>query len=69
MKNFFRLALALIGVMALLYTGISGIEHDHSYGLFLTFVGGLTTIGLGLDVVNHLKIRTRKESIRKLGRL
>lgn len=69
MKNAFRLALALIGVMVILYTGLNGIEHNYSYGLFLTFVGGFTTVGLGLDVVNHLKIRIRRGNVRKLGRL
>lgn len=67
-KNFLLLSLALLVVIALLYAGLNGITKDHSYGFFFTFVGGLTTIGLGLDVVNELRERVRKSNLRKLGR-
>jgi hypothetical protein len=69
MKHFLLLALALVGVIILLYAGLNGLTKDHSYGFFFIFIGSLTTIGLGIDVTNHLKIRIRKNNVRKLGRL
>lgn len=69
MKKFFVLLLALLGVIIILYAGLNGLIENHSYGLFFTFIGAITTVGLGLDVVNHLKIEIRKNSVRKLGRL
>lgn len=68
MKNFLMLGLALLAVIVLLYAGLSGLTKDHAYGFFFTFVGALTTIGLGLDVVNQLKTSIRKSNVRKLGR-
>lgn len=68
MKKFLLLSLALLAVGIILYAGLNGIVKDHSYGYSFTFIGGLTTIGLGIDVVNHLKIVERKGSVRKLGR-
>lgn len=68
-KNLLLLSLALLAVITLLYVGLNGLNRDHTYGFFFTFVGAVTTIGLGLDVINHLKIHTRKTSVRKLGRL
>lgn len=69
MKNFFVLTLALVAVIAILYAGLNGLTKDHPYGFFFLFVGALTTVGLGIDVVSHLKIHVRKNNIRKLGRL
>ena len=69
MKNFLLLALALLAVIVLLYAGLNGLMKNHSYGFFFTFIGAITTIGLGLDVVNQLKIQVRKSNVRKLGRL
>jgi hypothetical protein len=69
MKKLLVLLLALVAVITILYAGLNGLIKNHSYGLFFTFVGAITTIGLGLDVVNHLKIEVQKESIRKLGGL
>jgi len=68
MKNFLQFGLALMAVIITLYTGVNGLMKDHSYGFFFTFIGGLTTIGLGMDVVNHLKLRMRRATVRKLGR-
>lgn len=68
MKNFLLLGLALLAVGVMLYAGLNGIMKDHSYGFFFTFTGALTSIGLGMDVVNHLKVRVRKSTVRKLGR-
>jgi hypothetical protein len=67
-KNLLLLGLALLAVFTLLYVGVNGLSRDHTYGFFFTFVGAITTIGLGLDVMNHLKIRIRNSSVRKLGR-
>jgi hypothetical protein len=67
MKNFLLFGLAVAAVMLMLFAGLQGILNDHSYGSFFTFIGAITTIGLGIDVVNHLKIRIRKSNIRKLG--
>jgi hypothetical protein len=67
MKNFLLLTLALLAVFAMLYAGLNGLTRDHSYGFFFTFTGAITTIGLGMDVVNQLKISIRKANVRKLG--
>jgi hypothetical protein len=67
MKNILLFGLAVAAVMLMLFAGLQGILKDHSYGSFFTFIGAITTIGLGIDVVNHLKIRIRKSNIRKLG--
>ena len=67
MKNILLFGLAVAAVMLMLFAGLQGMLKDHSYGSFFTFIGAITTIGLGIDVVNHLKIRIRKSNIRKLG--
>ena len=67
-KTLLTLSLAFLAVTALLYAGLDGLNHDHDYGFFFTFIGAITTIGLGLDVVNHLRLHIRKENVRKLGR-
>jgi ABC-type multidrug transport system permease subunit len=69
MKHFLLLALALVGVIIVLYAGLNGLTKNHSYGFFFVFIGSLTTIGLGIDVVSHLKTHIRKNNVRKLGRL
>lgn len=67
-KNLLLLGLALLAVTAMLYAGLNGLSNNHSYGIFFTFIGGITTIGLGLDVVNHLRLNVRRDDVRKLGR-
>ena len=67
-KTFLLLSLVLLAVIVILYAGLTGLTQDHSYGIIFTFIGGVTTIGLGMDVVNHLKVHVRKTSVRKLGR-
>jgi hypothetical protein len=67
MKNLFLLALALVAVTIVMYAGMHGLTNNHSYGFFFLFTGAITTIGLGIDLVNQLKIRERKSNIRKLG--
>ena len=69
MKKFFVLLLALLAVISILYAGLHGLVKNNSYGPFFIFIGGITTVGLGLDIVNHLKIEIQKNSVRKLGRL
>ena len=68
MKNLLLLSLALLAVIVILYAGLHGLTKDHSYGFFFIFIGAFTTIGLGMDVVNHLRIQVMKNSVRKLGR-
>ena len=60
MKNFLALGLALLGVIVMLYAGLNGLTKDHSYGFFFLFIGSITTIGLGMDLVSHLKTLIRK---------
>lgn len=67
-KNLLLFSLALVAVIVMLHTGLDGLLNNHSYGIFLTFIGGITTIGLGLDVVNHLRLHVRRDNVRKLGR-
>jgi hypothetical protein len=67
-KNLLTLSLALLAVIGMLYAGLNGLTNDHSYGFFFTFIGAVTTIGLGLDVVNHLRLHVRRGNVRKLGR-
>ena len=68
-KNFVLLSLAFLAVIVILFAGLNGLTKDHPYGFFLTFVGAITTIGLGMDVVGQLRTHVRKTSTRKLGRL
>jgi len=68
MKKIFVFLLALLAVITTLYTGLNGLMQDHSYGTFFTFIGAITTVGLGLDVVSHLKVEIRRNTLRKLGR-
>ena len=68
-KNLLMLGLALLAVTVMLYAGLHGLTKNHSYGFFFTFIGSVTTVGLGLDVINHLRIHIRKNNVRKLGRL
>jgi hypothetical protein len=69
MKNIFLFSLALVAIIITLYAGLHGLAKNHSYGFFFLFTGAVTTIGLGIDLVNHLKIHIRKNRVRKLGGL
>ena len=69
MKNLFLLSLTLVAVIITMYAGLHGVMKNHSYGFFFLFTGAITTIGLGIDVVNHLKVQVQKSNIRKLGGL
>lgn len=67
MKKIFVFLLVLLAVIVTLYAGLKGLIQNHSYGTIFIFVGAITTVGLGLDVVNHLKIEVRRNAVRKLG--
>lgn len=67
-KKLLTFSLALLAVIFMLYAGLNGLTKDHSYGFFFTFIGAVTTIGLALDVVNHLRLQVRKSNVRKFGR-
>jgi hypothetical protein len=67
MKHVLLFGLALMAVVVMLYAGLDGLLKQRPHGFFFTFTGAITTIGLGIDVVNHLKIRIRKDNVRKLG--
>ena len=67
MKNFLLLGLALLAVVVVLYAGLNGLLKNHSYGFFFTFVGAITTIGLGIDLMNHLRVHLRKKALEKLS--
>ena len=68
MKNILVLGLALLAVIVILYAGLNGLTKNHSYGFFFTFIGGITTVGLVLDVLTQVKEHVRKSNVRKLGR-
>lgn len=58
MKKWMVFVLAFAGVMLLIYAGVDALSrHQERMGMFLTFVGGMTVIGLALDVIKHLKTR------------
>lgn len=58
MKKWVVFALAFVAVLLMLYTGLDALSnHQERTGLFFTFVGSMTVIGLVLDFVNHLKAR------------
>lgn len=67
MKSITIFTLAILGVCTLLYTGADLLPSHHKLGLFFIFVGGCTSVGLGIDLVNHVKERVRKNNLRKLG--
>ena len=58
MKKWLIFLLAFIGVATMIYVGVDQLAgNNHGTGMFFTFVGGMTVIGLVLDVANHLKTR------------
>lgn len=67
MKKIFVFLLVLLAVIVTLYAGLKGLIQNHAYGTIFIFVGAITTVGLGLDVVNHLKVEVRRNAVRKLG--
>ena len=58
MKKWVVFVLAFVAVLSMLYAGLDALSnHQERTGLFFTFVGSMTVIGLVLDFVNHLKTR------------
>lgn len=56
MKKWMMFCLAFLCVAAMLYAGIDALSSDKTrMGLFLTFVGSMTVIGLAVDFFNYLK--------------
>ena len=61
------LILATLAVILVIYLGYLGMQHKHSIGPFLMFVGACTSIGLAIDISNAVRERIRKANLRKLG--
>jgi len=58
MKNWMVFALALVCVLSMLFVGLDALSNDQErMGMFFTFVGSMTVIGLVLDFINHVKAR------------
>lgn len=58
MKKWFPFVLAFLSVMTMLYAGFDALSNqEERTGLFFTFVGLMTVIGLAIDFINHLKTR------------
>ena len=58
MKKWMVFGLAFVCVMMMLYAGFDALAaNQERTGLFLTFVGFMTVIGLVIDFINHLKTR------------
>jgi hypothetical protein len=58
MKKWMVFGLALLCVMVMLYAGYDALSNHHNRtGLFFTFVGSMTVIGLAIDFINHLRSR------------
>ncbi|MGC1243729.1 MAG: hypothetical protein WA874_19190 [Chryseosolibacter sp.] len=56
MKKWIVFALALLCVMIMLFAGITALSnHQSRTGMFFTFVGSMTVIGLAIDFIQHLK--------------
>ena len=58
MKKWMVFALAFICVLSMIYVGYDALSNDQERtGLFFTFVGMMTVVGLVMDFINHLKTR------------
>ena len=58
MKKWMIFALAFICVLLMIYVGYDALSRNQErIGLFFTFVGSMTVVGLVMDFVNHLKTR------------
>ncbi len=67
MKHVILFGLCLLVTGITLYIGLHGLDHHLPYGTFLTFIGAITTVGFGIDIVNHIQTGIRKSNIRKLN--
>jgi hypothetical protein len=58
MKKWIVFALAFICVLSMIYVGYDALANNQERtGLFFTFVGSMTVVGLVMDFINHLKTR------------
>jgi hypothetical protein len=58
MKKWLVFILAFLCVMTMLYAGFDALSNNQQRtGLFFTFVGLMTVIGLAIDFINHLKTK------------
>lgn len=58
MKKWMVFGLALLCVLVMLYAGLDALSnHQSRTGMFFTFVGSMTVIGLAIDLINHLRTR------------
>jgi arginine exporter protein ArgO len=58
MKKWMVFVLAFVCVIVMIYAGLEALsKHHERTGMFLTFVGSMTIIGLALDFARHLKTR------------
>lgn len=58
MRKWFVFCLAFLCVIMMLCVGFQALSNHHERtGLFFTFVGSMTIIGLVIDFINHLKTR------------
>jgi len=56
MKKWMVFLLAFLSVVLMICAGLNALSHHQERtGLFFTFVGGMTVIGLVMDLINHLK--------------
>lgn len=58
MKKWLVFVLAFACVVSMLYVGLDALSNNQERtGMFFTFVGFMTVIGLAIDLFNHLKTR------------
>jgi uncharacterized membrane protein len=58
MKQWMIFGLAFVCVAVMLFAGIEALSNNHQRsGMFFTFVGLMTIIGLVIDFINHIKTR------------
>lgn len=58
MRKWMVFALAFLCVVTMLYAGFDALSNrQERMGMFFTFVGTMTVIGLAIDIINHLKTR------------
>lgn len=68
-KSVLVFGLAVVAVVLMIYAGIDALNKDRSTsGLFFTFIGSCTAIGLGIDIAHHIKTTLRRNKVKKLGR-
>jgi uncharacterized membrane protein YGL010W len=66
MKTVKVFTLAILAIAMMFYIGANGLSQKLSFGPFFIFVGICTTIGLAMDITNHVKERIRKSNVKKL---